>query len=383
MRPNFPIYADYQATTPLDARVLEAMLPYYGSHFGNPHATSHAYGWAAETAVEQARGDIAGLIGAEAKEIIFTSGATEANNLAIKGIAHAHRHSGKMHLITQATEHKCVLDAFRSLEREGFRLTILPVEPSGLVRLETLQQAIQDDTLLVSVMAVNNEIGTIQPLEAIGRLCAEKKTLFHSDAAQAFGKIPLDVKKLNLAAMSISGHKAYGPQGIGALYLRRRPRVAIEPLLHGGGQERGVRSGTVPLALTVGLGEAARIAGREMEAERARLQDFFDHLLARLQTGNAAITLNGDRAHRWPGNININIGGVDGDRLIAAMRGVAVSSGSACASGSLEPSYVLQAIGVPPELARASIRIGIGRFTTAEEVDNIADSVLEAVEIAS
>ncbi|MBI1276162.1 aminotransferase class V-fold PLP-dependent enzyme [bacterium] len=383
MRPNFPIYADYQATTPLDPRVLEAMLPFYGSHFGNPHATAHAYGWAAETAVEQARSQIAERIDAEAKEIIFTSGATEANNLAIKGIAQAHRHSGKHHLITQATEHKCVLDAFRSLERDGFRLTILPVEANGLVRLETLQQAIQPDTLLVSIMAVNNEIGTIQPLEAIGKLCAEQGVLFHSDAAQAFGKIPLNIKKLGLAAMSISGHKAYGPQGIGALYLRRRPRVAIEPLLHGGGQERGVRSGTVPLALAVGLGEAARIAGQEMDAERTRLQGFFNHLLARLQSGNGAITLNGDRTHRWPGNLNINIAGVDGDKLIAAIRNVAVSSGSACASGSLEPSYVLQAIGVQPELARASIRIGIGRFTTAEEVDNIADSVLEAVEIAS
>jgi cysteine desulfurase len=383
MRPNFPIYADYQATTPLDKRVLEAMLPYFGTHFGNPHATAHAYGWAAETAVEQARTQVAELIGAQAKEIIFTSGATEANNLALKGIAHAHGHSGKNHIITQATEHKCVLDSLRALAAEGFRITVLPVDKEGLLNINTLETAMTPETLLVSVMAVNNEIGTIQPLEKIGELCAAREVLFHSDAAQAFGKIPLDVKKLGLAAMSISGHKAYGPQGIGALYLRRRPRVAISPLFHGGGQERGLRSGTVPLALTVGLGEAARIAGQEMATEHARLQGFYETLLARLVDGSPTISLNGSRTRRWPGNININIDGVDGDKLMAAMQGVAVSSGSACASGSMEPSYVLQAIDVPANLAKASIRIGLGRFTTAEEVDKIAASVLEAVEIAS
>jgi cysteine desulfurase len=365
---TFPIYLDYQATTPMDPRVVDKMLPYFTGKFGNPHSRSHAYGWEAEEASQIAREQIGALIGASEKEIIFTSGATESNNIALKGVARFYKDK-KNHIITPVTEHKCVLDSCRHLEQEGFEITYLPVQPSGLIDLDKLKAAMKENTLLVSVMAVNNEIGVIQPLAEIGKLCRERGILFHTDAAQGFGKIPLDVEAMNIDLMSISGHKIYGPKGIGALYVRRRPRVRLEPLFSGGGQERGMRSGTIPTPLAVGLGEAAAIAKAEMGKDIEHIRRIYDRFLHELLDGIPDVFLNGDRIQRYPGNINLSFAYVEGESMIMAIKDLAVSSGSACTSASLEPSYVLRALGIGEELAHTSIRFGVGRFTTDAEVD--------------
>jgi cysteine desulfurase len=373
-----PIYLDYQATTPTDPRVVEAMLPWFYERFGNPHSRTHSYGWEAETAVEMAREHIAKLIHADAKEIIFTSGATESNNLAIKGVAGFNKDK-KNHLITLVTEHKCVLDSMRRLEQEGFRVTYLPVQSNGLLDLAALRAAITDQTALVSVMAVNNEIGVIQPLAEIGQLCREHGVFFHTDAAQAVGKIPLDVAAMKIDLLSISGHKIYGPMGIGALYVGRRPRVRLVPLISGGGQERGMRSGTLPTPLCVGLGEACRLAALEMEAEAARLGELRTYLWQSLQQNLPDIYLNGDLTNRIPGNLNISFAYVEGESLLGGIKDIALSSGSACTSASLEPSYVLRALGVEEELAHTSLRIGLGRFTTKAELDTAVGRITETV----
>jgi cysteine desulfurase len=351
----------------MDPRVLEKMLPYFGGKFGNPHSRSHAYGWETEEAVEIARGQIASLIHANEKEIVFTSGATESNNLALKGIAHFYKDK-KNHIITLVTEHKCVLDSCRHLEQEGFEVTYLPVQKNGLLDLDVLRAAIKESTVLVSVMAVNNEIGVIQPLAEIGKLCREKGVFFHTDAAQAFGKIPLDVEAMNIDLMSISAHKIYGPKGIGALYVRRRPRVRLEPIITGGGQERGMRSGTLSPALCVGFGEAAAIARAEMGKDAEHVRYLGDKFLKAVMDEIPDVYLNGDREKRYPGNINLSFAYIEGESMIMAIKDLAVSSGSACTSASLEPSYVLRALGVNEELAHTSIRFGIGRFTTEEEI---------------
>ncbi len=373
-----PVYLDYQATTPCDRRVVEAMLPYFTEVFGNPHSRSHKYGWDSEEAVERAREKVAHLIGANPKEVIFTSGATESNNLAIKGVAHFYR-DRKNHVITCVTEHKCVLDSCRHLEQEGFDVTYLPVRTNGLVDLDRLSDAITEKTVLVSIMAVNNEIGVIQPIKEIGSICRAKKVFFHTDAAQAVGKIPLDVEAMNIDLMSISGHKIYGPKGIGALFVRRRPRVRLEALINGGGQERGMRSGTLPTPLCVGLGEACAIAEREMAAEAERLHALRGRFLDRITKELGEVYLNGDLEQRIPGNLNISFAYVEGEGLMMGIKDLAVSSGSACTSASLEPSYVLRALGVEEELAHTSLRIGFGRFTTEEEVDFAADRIIEEV----
>jgi cysteine desulfurase len=373
-----PIYLDYQATTPTDPRVVEAMLPWFYERFGNPHSRTHSYGWEAETAVEMAREHIAKLIHADAKEIIFTSGATESNNLAIKGVAGFNKDK-KNHLITLVTEHKCVLDSMRRLEQEGFRVTYLPVQSNGLLDLAALRAAITDQTALVSVMAVNNEIGVIQPLAEIGQLCREHGVFFHTDAAQAVGKIPLDVAAMKIDLLSISGHKIYGPMGIGALYVGRRPRVRLVPLISGGGQERGMRSGTLPTPLCVGLGEACRLAALEMGAEAARLGELRSYLWQSLQQNLPDIYLNGDLTNRIPGNLNISFAYVEGESLLGGIKDIALSSGSACTSASLEPSYVLRALGVEEELAHTSLRIGLGRFTTKAELDTAVGRITETV----
>ncbi len=385
-----PVYLDYQATTPTDPRVVQAMLPYFFETFGNPHSRSHGFGLAAEEAVERARRQVAQLIGAEPREIVFTSGATEANNLAIKGAARfaaAHydadgaggRHA-RRRIVTAVTEHKCVLESCRALADEGFDVAWLPVEPSGLIDLDRLAAALDETTLLVSIMAVNNEIGVIQPLAEIGRLARARGVLFHTDAAQAAGKIPLDVTAMNIDLASLSAHKLYGPKGIGALYVRRRPRVRLAPLLSGGGQERGLRSGTLPTPLIVGFGEACRIAGEEMAEESARLTRLRDRLRQGLAERLARIYLNGDADRRVAGNLNLAFEGVDGEALIAALDDVAVSSGSACTSASIEPSYVIRALGRDKALAEASIRIGMGRFTTPAEIDYAVDRIAGEVE---
>lgn len=376
--PKMPIYLDYQSTTPCDPRVVEAMLPYFTEHFGNPHSRSHSYGWEAEGAVEKARNQIASLIGADEKEIIFTSGATESNNLAIKGVMH-YLKGQKNHLITTVTEHKCVLDACRHLELEGVKVTYLPVKQNGLVDLAQLEAAFTDQTALVSIMAVNNEIGVIQPLAEIGRLCRERKVYFHTDAAQAVGKIPLDVDAMKIDLLSISGHKVYGPKGIGALYVRRKPRVRLEALIHGGGQERGMRSGTLPTPLCVGLGEACAIAQKEMGMEVERLRYLRDRLYGKIREKLPEVYLNGDLENRIPGNLNLSFAYVEGEGLMMGIKTLAVSSGSACTSASLEPSYVLRALGVEEELAHTSIRFGLGRFTTEADIDYAAEQVIEAV----
>ena len=374
-----PIYLDYQATTPADPRVIEAMLPHFNARFGNPHSRNHAYGWRAEDAVEVARTQVASLIKANPKEVIFTSGATESNNLAIKGVAHFYKDK-KDHIVTCVTEHKCVLDACRHLEQEGFRVTYLPVHTDGLIDLEKLKESITDKTVLVSIMTVNNEIGVIQPVREIGRICRERGVFFHTDCAQAFGKIPLDVEDMNIDLMSISGHKIYGPMGIGALYVRRRPRVRLVPLFNGDGQERGMRSGTLPLPLCVGLGAASAIAEKEMGVETERLKALRDRLYNRLKQRLSEIYLNGDLEHRIPGNLNISFAYVEGEGLMMGLKDLAVSSGSACTSASLEPSYVLRALGVEEELAHTSLRLGIGRFTTEAEIDYAADRIASEVE---
>jgi cysteine desulfurase len=365
---KLPVYLDNQATTPMDPRVLEKMIPFFMGQFGNPHSRSHAYGWEAEEAVEIARRQIAGLIQANEKEIVFTSGATESNNLAIKGIAHFYKEK-KNHIITLVTEHKCVLDSCRHLEQEGYEVTYLPVQKNGILDLDVLRAAIKDSTALVSVMAVNNEIGVIQPLAEIGRICREKGVFFHTDAAQAFGKIPLDVEAMNIDLMSISAHKIYGPKGIGALYVRRRPRVRLDPLINGGGQERGMRSGTLPTPLCVGFGEAAAIARAEMGKDSEHVRRLGDKFLKAVMDEIPDVYLNGDRDQRYPGNINLSFAYIEGESMIMAIKDLAVSSGSACTSASLEPSYVLRALGVNEEMAHTSIRFGFGRFTTDAEID--------------
>ena len=375
---KLPIYLDYQATTPMDPRVLDAMMPYFTEKFGNPHSRSHQFGWEAEDGVEKARAQIASLIGAEPKEIIFTSGATESNNLTLKGLAHFYGER-KDHIITVQTEHKCILDSCRHLEREGFRVTYLPTREDGLIDLDQLRDAIDEKTLLVSVMAVNNEIGVIQPLAEIGAMCRAAKVFFHTDAAQGVGKIPLDVNEMNIDLMSISGHKIYGPKGVGALYVRRRPRVRLEALINGGGQERGMRSGTLAPALCVGLGAACEIAEEEMAADNARIDELSKKLINGIQDKLADVYLNGSDTKRYPGNLNLSFAYVEGESLIMGLKDLAVSSGSACTSASLEPSYVLRALGVEEDLAHTSIRFGLGRFTTEAEIDFAVDTVVEQV----
>jgi cysteine desulfurase len=374
-----PIYLDYHATTPCDPRVLDEMLPWFTQKFGNPGSVTHAFGREAAEAVERARAQLAALIGAEPREIVFTSGATESNNLAVKGAAHFHREFGKGHILTLATEHKCVLESCAALAREGFRVTYLPVGPGGLVDLARLEAALDERTALVSVMAAHNEIGVIQPLAEIAGLCRAHGALFHTDAAQAVGKIPLDVAKSGIDLLSISGHKLYGPKGIGALYVRRRPRARIAPLFDGGGQERGLRSGTLPTPLCVGLGAAAALAQAEMADEAQSLLGLRRRFLAGIRARLPDAVLNGDPDRRLPGNLNLSFPGVPAPDLMAACPALALSSGSACTAAELEPSYVLRALGVPDALAAASIRIGLGRFTTAAEVDFAVETLAASV----
>ncbi|KAK7988771.1 hypothetical protein PG989_009086 [Apiospora arundinis] len=374
-----PIYLDMQATTPVDPRVLDAMLPFFVGVYGNPHSRTHAYGWESEKAVEEARQNIANLIGADPKEIIFTSGATESNNMSIKGVARFFGRSGKKnHIITTQTEHKCVLDSCRHLENDGFKVTYLPVQNDGLVDLQALEAAIRPETALVSIMAVNNEIGVIQPLEEIGKLCRSKKVFFHTDAAQAVGKMPMDVNKMNIDLMSISSHKIYGPKGIGACYVRRRPRVRLDPIISGGGQERGLRSGTLAPPLVVGFGEACRIANEELAYDSKRIKYLSDRLLKGLLSLEHT-TQNGSPDHFYPGCVNVSFAYVEGESLLMALKDIALSSGSACTSASLEPSYVLRALGNSDESAHSSIRFGIGRFTTEAEIDYVLKAVQERV----
>jgi cysteine desulfurase len=372
------IYLDNQATTPTDPRVVEAMLPFFTERFGNPHSTAHGFGWEAEEAVEQARGQLAGLIGASPREMIFTSGATESNNLAIKGAARFHRER-RPHVVTLASEHKCVLESAGQLSREGHRVDVLPVRPDGLVDLDLLAETATEETAVVSVMAVNNEIGVIQPLAEIAAICHDKGAYFHCDAAQAVGKIPLDVAALGIDLLSISGHKFYGPKGIGALYVRRRPRVRLEPMIDGGGQERGLRSGTLPTPLCVGLGAAAAIAAEEMESESARISALKTRLLEGIRKRLSGVSLNGHATQRVAGNLNLAFEGVDAEALMRAMPGLAASSGSACTSTAVEPSYVLRALGLPETRARSSIRLAIGRFNTEAEIDRAVDELAAQV----
>ena len=364
---KFPIYLDYSATTPVDPRVAAKMIPYLTEHFGNPASRSHAYGWKSEEAVEEARNHVSALLNADPREIVWTSGATEGNNLAIKGAAQFYKTRGK-HLITQKTEHKATLDTMRELERQGFECTYLDVEENGLVDVEKFKAAIRPDTILASIMMVNNEIGVIQPIAELGEICRTKSIIFHCDAVQAAGKVEIDLAKLKVDLMTITAHKMYGPKGIGALYIRRKPRVRIEAQIHGGGHERGFRSGTLATHQIVGMGEAARIAKAEMGADNERIRMLRDRLWAGLSEMEAVV-LNGDLEKRIPGNLNASFNYVEGESLIMAIKDIAVSSGSACTSASLEPSYVLRALGRSDELAHSSIRFTLGKFTTAEEVD--------------
>ena len=376
---KLPIYLDYSATAPVDPRVAEKMTECLTADgiFGNPASRSHTFGWKAEAAVEEARRQVAALINADSKEIVWTSGATESDNLAIKGAAHFNRNKGR-HIVTCKTEHKAVLDTCRQLEREGFEVTYLDPEPSGLIDLAKLEAALRDDTTLVSIMHVNNEIGVIQEIEAIGELTRARGIVFHVDAAQSAGKVAIDMQRLKVDLMSVSGHKIYGPKGIGALYVRRKPRVRIEAQMHGGGHERGMRSGTLPVHQIVGMGEACRIARQEMAEESARIAALRDRLWQGLQSMEE-IYLNGDLEHRVTGNLNVSFNFVEGESLIMALKDIAVSSGSACTSASLEPSYVLRAIGRSDELAHSSIRFSIGRFTTEEDIDYTIALVREKV----
>ncbi|MEN9368981.1 MAG: hypothetical protein RL489_3339 [Pseudomonadota bacterium] len=367
MTPHFPIYMDYGATTPVDPRVVDAMIPWLREHFGNPASRSHAWGWEAEEAVEKARGQVAALIGADPREIVWTSGATESNNLAIKGAAHFYQTRGK-HLITVRTEHKAVLDTMRELERQGFEVTYLEVQPDGLLDLDQFRAAIRPDTILASVMFVNNEIGVIQDIPTIGTICREKGVIFHVDAAQATGKVEIDLAKLPVDLMSLASHKTYGPKGMGALYVRRKPRIRIEAQMHGGGHERGMRSGTLPVHQIVGMGLAFEIARQEMAEENERITALHKRLLDGL-SDIEQVFVNGDLTRRVPHNLNISFNFVEGESLIMGVKGLAVSSGSACTSASLEPSYVLRALGRSDELAHSSLRMTIGRFTTVEEID--------------
>jgi len=374
-----PIYLDYQATTPLDPRVVDSMAPFFTEKFGNPHSSSHFFGWEAEEAVEKARAQIATLIGAEPREIIFTSGATESNNMAIKGIARFHKDQ-KNEIVTVATEHKCVLDACASLEDEGFKVTYLPVTADGLIDLDELGDAITEQTALVSVMAVNNEIGVIQPIAKIGAICRERDVFFHTDAAQAAARLPLDVENAKIDLMSLSGHKVYAPMGIGALYVRRRPRVRLQPLFSGGQQEQGLRPGTLAAPLCVGFGLACEIAAQEMADENKRLLALSTRFLKTILSRVPGAILNGDRDKRISGNLNFSFPGVQAEDLMAALKELAISNGSACTSGSTEPSHVLKALGLNDDLVLASIRVGFGRFTTEEEIDFAAEKIAAAVD---
>jgi cysteine desulfurase len=377
MTPHFPIYMDYGATTPVDQRVVDAMIPWLREHFGNPASRSHAWGWEAEEAVEKARGYVAELIGADPREIIWTSGATESNNLALKGAAQFYKTRGK-HLITVKTEHKAVLDTMRELERQGFDVTYLDVQEDGLIDLEKFKAALRPDTILASVMFVNNEIGVIQDIPAIGAICRERGIIFHVDAAQATGKVAIDLAKLPVDLMSLASHKTYGPKGIGALYVRRKPRVRIEAQMHGGGHERGMRSGTLPTHQIVGMGEAFRIAREEMGVESERVRMLQQRLINGLKDIDQTF-LNGHAEKRVPHNVNMSFNFVEGESLIMGIKGIAVSSGSACTSASLEPSYVLRALGRSDELAHSSLRMTIGRFTTEEEIDYVVTTLKDRV----
>lgn len=374
------IYLDYQATTPTDPRVVEVMLPWFTERFGNPHSDAHAYGWDAEEAVERARGEVAASLNADAREIVFTSGATESNNLAIKGAARFRRtHERRDRVVTFQSEHKCVLESARALERDGFEVAVLPVRPDGLVELGVLQETLDERTALVSIMAVNNEIGVIQPLAEIAEAVHAVGAWLHVDAAQAVGKVPLDVRAAGIDLLSLSGHKLYGPKGVGALYVRRRPRIRLEPLFDGGGQERGLRSGTLPTPLCVGLGEACRIAATELPEEVQRLAYLRDAFLAALEAKLGPVQINGSLQSRVSSNLNLCFPGAPADKVMAAARGVAVSTGSACSSATVEPSYVLRALGMSDEEAACSLRIGFGRMTTVEEVARAADLLASAV----
>ena len=371
MTPHLPIYMDYGATTPCDPRVVDAMIPWLRDHFGNPASRSHAWGWEAEEAVEKARGQVAALIGADPREIVWTSGATESINLAIKGVAHFYKDKGR-HLITVKTEHKATLDTMRELEREGFEVTYMDVQADGLLDLAALEAALRPDTICVSVMYVNNEIGVIQDIPVIGEMCRSRGIVFHVDAAQATGKVEIDLGTLKVDLMSFSGHKTYGPKGIGALYVRRKPRVRLEAQMHGGGHERGLRSGTLPTHQIVGIGEAFRIARAEMATENERIRMLRDRLWKGLSQIEE-VYINGDLERRVPHNLNVSFNFVEGESLIMAIKDIAVSSGSACTSASLEPSYVLRALGRSDELAHSSIRFSVGRFTTEQDVDFAVD----------
>jgi cysteine desulfurase len=375
--PHFPIYMDYSATNPCDPRVVDAMIPWLREHFGNPASRSHAWGWEAEAAVEKARDHIAALIGADPREIVWTSGATESNNLAIKGAAGFYKTKGK-HLITVKTEHKAVLDTMRELERQGFEVTYLDVQEDGLVNLDVFKAAIRPDTILASVMYVNNEIGVIQDVVALGNICREKGVIFHVDAAQATGRVEFDISKMPIDLMSLTSHKTYGPKGIGALYVRRKPRVRLEAQMHGGGHERGMRSGTLPTHQCVGMGEAYRIAKEEMHEENKKITALQQRLMTGLK-GIEQVFINGHETQRVPHNINMSFNYVEGESLIMGIKGLAVSSGSACTSASLEPSYVLRALGRSDELAHSSLRMTIGRWTTEAEIDFAIATIKENV----
>jgi len=377
MTPHFPIYMDYGATTPVDPRVVDKMVPWLREHFGNPASRSHAWGWEAEEAVEAARGQVAALVGADPREIVWTSGATESNNLALKGAAHFYSSRGK-HLVTVKTEHKAVLDTMRELERQGFEVTYLDVQENGLLDLDRFKDALRKDTILVSVMLVNNEIGVIQDIPAIGQICRERGIVLHVDAAQATGKVVIDLATLPVDLMSLASHKTYGPKGIGALYVRRKPRVRLEAQMHGGGHERGLRSGTLPTHQIVGMGEAFAIARAEMGTESERVRMLQQRLLGGIGQIEQ-VFINGDLERRVPHNVNASFNFVEGESLIMGIKGIAVSSGSACTSASLEPSYVLRALGRSDELAHSSLRMTIGRFTTAEEIDTAVATLQDRV----
>lgn len=376
---KLPIYMDNHATTQMDPRVLDAMLPYFGRVFGNAASRNHSFGWEAEQAVDKAREQIAKLIGATAKEIIFTSGATESNNLAIKGIAEMYKERGN-HIITQVTEHKAVLDTCKRLEKQGFRVTYLPVKADGLIDIEDLKRAMDDKTILVSIMFANNEIGVVQPMAEIGKLCHEKGVIFHTDAVQAVGKIPVNVLEMNIDVLSMTAHKIYGPKGVGALYVRRRnPRVQIQAQIDGGGHERGMRSGTLNVPGIVGLGKACELAGKEMEAEAKRLTELREYLKNKMEKALDYVHVNGNMEHHLPGNLNMSFVYVEGESLLMGINDIAVSSGSACTSATLEPSYVLKALGLGDDVAHSSIRFGLGRFNTKAEVDYVSDKVIDVV----
>ncbi|GAB3445438.1 IscS subfamily cysteine desulfurase [Massilia solisilvae] len=375
--PHFPIYMDYSATTPVDPRVADKMIPYLREQFGNPASRSHAYGWSAEAAVEEARAQVAALVGADPREIIWTSGATESNNLALKGAANFYKTKGK-HIITVKTEHKSVLDTVRELERQGFEATYLEPQDNGLISLEQLEAAMRPDTILVSIMLVNNEIGVVQPIAEIGELCRKKGIIYHCDAAQATGKVHINLENLKVDLMTFTAHKTYGPKGVGALYVRRKPRVRLEAQMHGGGHERGLRSGTLPTHQIVGMGEAFRLAREEMDGELGRIKALRDRLAKGLMEIEE-VYINGDMEHRVPHNLNVSFNFVEGESLIMAVKDIAVSSGSACTSASLEPSYVLRALGRSDELAHSSIRFTIGRFTTESDIDFAVNLLKEKV----